>query len=122
MPRSDPELALLQMLTELPPEAWPRCVEWMHTQLAARTAEVEALREAQRWIPTSESLPEPNEMVTFVSHAGNLFAGFRTGSDPRVRYWWVSGSYYLSSSEVVCWRRLFKPDRAALAPKEKNDG
>ena len=71
-------------------------------------AEIDDLKEKNRWIPVSERQPESNRRVIFISLEGTVYCGMHQSSVPQ---WVADGCYFHSSwyKFVTHWMPLPEP-------------
>ena len=95
--------ALRYMLAEV--EEKLTSVEEENAQLKA---EIDDLKEKNRWIPVSERQPESNRRVIFISLEGTVYCGMHQSSVPQ---WVADGCYFHSSwyKFVTHWMPLPEP-------------
>ena len=91
--------------------------KYLLAQLAAKDAEIERLREAQRWIPVTEGLPKTNKPVQV--YMPKLYMSVQTGFYDRY-YGEDDGEWHehwVAPGEVTHWLPL----PAALEQEATND-
>lgn len=96
-------------------------LEELVERCARYAEEIAVLREAQRWTPVTERLPEDSakECIVFVPHVPEniVCLGRYLGSGR-----WVIGGWYLTSEAVACWLPLPEaPQEKALEEMRKEE-
>lgn len=80
-----------------------------HEQLAAWLEELEQRREADRWIPISERLPEEDDDVLITLEYGNQRCVIKGCYSPTFKVWLTVSKVIINDNNVIAWKPLPKP-------------